>query len=78
MRRSEREVGIVLGASGGGGEAAASRSDGKLKVYTLLNADLPTDDAPARQVCRAAKASRIPEATGAMVVDAGDALLSRC
>jgi hypothetical protein len=53
-------------------------ADGKLKIYTLLNADLATDEAPAREVCRAAKASRVPEAKGAVLVDAGDALLRRC
>lgn len=53
-------------------------ADGRLKIYTLLNADVATDDNPAREVCRTANASRIPEAKGAVVVDAGDALLRRC
>ncbi|MBD0282324.1 MAG: hypothetical protein ICV69_09050 [Thermoleophilaceae bacterium] len=53
-------------------------ADGKLKIYTLLNAEVAVDDAPAREVCRAAKASRIPEAKGAVVVDAGDFLVRRC
>jgi len=51
---------------------------GKLKVFTLLNAEIATDDDPARKVCRLVRASGIPEAEGAVVVDAGDALIRRC
>ena len=50
----------------------------KLKVWTLLNAAVATDAAPAREVCRAVKASGVPEAESAVIVDAGDALIRRC
>src|SRR5215218_1003265 len=53
-------------------------TDGKLKVFTGLNADAAVDDDPAREVCRVVRRSGVPEAEGAVVVDAGDALMERC
>jgi hypothetical protein len=53
-------------------------TDGKLKVFTRLNAEVTVDDDPAREVCRVVRASGVPEAKGAVVVDAGDALMERC
>jgi len=52
--------------------------NGKLKVITLLNNDAVVDEGPAREVCRLARASDVPEAKGAVVVDAGDAEMRRC
>jgi hypothetical protein len=53
-------------------------TNGKLKIFTGLNADVTADDEPAREVCRVARKSGVPEAKGASVVDAGDAELQRC
>jgi hypothetical protein len=53
-------------------------SNGELKIWTFLNADLPSEEATAGKVCRVAKASRVPEANGALVVDGGDVELQRC
>ena len=53
-------------------------ANGKLKIYTLLNSDIDADDVQARAVCRAVRASHIPEAKGALVVDGGDVPLRRC
>ena len=53
-------------------------ADGTLKIYALLNAGVATDKAPAREVCKVASASGVPEARGAVLVDAGDELMRRC
>ncbi len=53
-------------------------SNGELKIWTFLNADLPSEKATAGKVCRVAKASGMPEANGALVVDGGDVELQRC
>jgi hypothetical protein len=53
-------------------------SNGELKIWTFLNAELPTEEATASKVCRVAKASGVPEANGALVVDGGDVELQRC
>jgi hypothetical protein len=58
--------------------SSVTPTDGKLKIFTGLNADVATDDAPAREVCRVARRSGVPKAKGATVVDAGDAELRRC
>jgi hypothetical protein len=53
-------------------------SNGELKVWTFLNADIATERATAPKVCRAAIASGVPEANGALVVDGGGVELQRC
>jgi hypothetical protein len=50
----------------------------KLKIFTELNADVTAHDETAREVCRVARRSGVPEAKGASVVDGGDALFLRC
>jgi len=53
-------------------------ADGKLMIYALLNSDIASHKAPAREICRVANASGLPEAKGAVVLDAGGILLLRC
>jgi hypothetical protein len=53
-------------------------ADGKLAIYALLNSEIPSHKAPARKICRVANASGLPEAKGAVVLDAGGILLLRC
>ena len=53
-------------------------SGGELKIWTFLNAEIPSERATAGKVCRVAKASGVPEANGALVVDGGDVELQRC
>lgn len=53
-------------------------ADGKLKIWTLLNGGAVADEKPARQVCRVANESGIPEAKDAVVIDAGAELMERC
>ena len=69
-----------LKASHGSGEAISfvEPADGKLKVWTNFNADLPDEERLGVRVCRVAKRSGVPEADGAIVVDAGDVGLQRC
>jgi hypothetical protein len=52
--------------------------DGELKIWTLLNAEAAPDEKPAREICRLAIKSGVPEAHGAHLVDAGDAEFFRC
>jgi hypothetical protein len=52
--------------------------EGKLKITALLNEEAVGDEAPAREVCRVARKSGMPEARGAELVDAGDVLIQRC
>ena len=51
---------------------------GQAKVYALLNAEIPADKKPARKVCRAVEAAKVPGVESAVVVDAGDAEILRC
>jgi hypothetical protein len=53
-------------------------SNGELKIWTFLNAEIPTERATAPKVCQVAMASGVPEANGALVVDGGDVELERC
>ena len=53
-------------------------TNGELKIWTFLNADIPSETATAGKVCRVAQASGVPEANGALVVDGGDVELQRC
>ena len=53
-------------------------ADGDLTIWTRLNAGAAPDDKPARQVCRAAIESGIPEAEGAHLLDAGAEEFFRC
>ncbi|MGH2837606.1 MAG: hypothetical protein ACRDJY_04555 [Thermoleophilaceae bacterium] len=52
--------------------------DGELNIWTRLNAASVVDEKPARQVCRIAIASDIPEAEGAHLLDAGAEEFTRC
>jgi hypothetical protein len=71
-------VADVTGSASGQVLSHVEAAGSKLKVWTLLNGDAATDDAPAKEVCRAVKASGVPEADGAVLPDAGNALLRRC
>ena len=53
-------------------------TNGELKIWTFLNADLPSEEATAGKVCRVAQASGVAEANRALVVDGGDVELQRC
>jgi fructose-1,6-bisphosphatase/inositol monophosphatase family enzyme len=70
VARSQMEPGGVI--------SFVEVADGQVRVITYLNADLPAHDAAAGKLCRAVEESRIVEAKGAAIVDAGAIEIRRC
>jgi hypothetical protein len=65
-------------AKGGQVISFVEASNGELKIWAFLNADVQDEEVKAAKVCRVAKESGVPEAQDAVVVDGGGVELQRC